>query len=129
MTAAATNPEDVFRAISDPTRRQILDLLASGERAVRDLVARFSISQPAVSQHLRVLRHAGLVTERKEGRLRIYAIEAGPLRAIYDWSAHYQRFWGEHLDQLGDYLDRVPDSPDTPNTPDTPPDDSGREQK
>lgn len=107
--------EDVFRAVADPTRRAILDLLADGERAVKDLVARFAMSQPALSQHLRVLREVGVVSQRREGRLRLYRIEAGPLRAVYDWARHYERFWSEKLDALGDYLER--ESPSSPAGP------------
>ncbi len=96
---------DAFRAIGDPTRRAILDLLSERERSVSELVERFHISQPALSQHLRVLRDAGLVEPRKDGRRRVYRVEAAPLRAVYDWVAHYERFWGEKLGALGRYLD------------------------
>jgi len=100
-----TSREDAFRAIGDPTRRAILDLLSDGERPVNDLVARFNMSQPALSQHLKVLREAGLVTPRKEGRRRLYRIEPAPLREVYDWVRHYERFWADKLDALGRYLD------------------------
>ncbi len=96
---------DAFRAIGDPTRRAILDLLSERERSVSELVERFHISQPALSQHLRVLRDAGLVEPRKDGRRRVYRVEAAPLRAVYDWVAHYERFWDEKLGALGRYLD------------------------
>lgn len=96
---------DAFRAIGDPTRRAILDLLSERERSVSELVERFHVSQPALSQHLRVLRDAGLVAPRKDGRRRVYRVEAAPLRAVYDWVAHYERFWDEKLDALGRYLD------------------------
>jgi DNA-binding transcriptional ArsR family regulator len=75
----------VYRAISDSTRRRILELLAEGERSVKDLVPRFPISQPALSQHLRVLRDAGLVRVRRHGRLRVYSLRAGPLGEARDW--------------------------------------------
>ncbi len=97
---------DTFRAIGDPTRRAILDLLSERERTVGELVERFDVSQPALSQHLRVLRDAGLVAPRKDGRRRVYRIEAEPLREVYDWVSHYERFWDEKLDALGRYLDR-----------------------
>lgn len=97
---------DVFRAVSDPTRRQILDLLIATERSVTEIRGSFSMSQPAISQHLRVLKNAGLVAERKDGRKRIYRLQAEPLQAVFDWAAHYQQFWTERLDALGDYLDR-----------------------
>jgi DNA-binding transcriptional ArsR family regulator len=76
----------VYRAISDPTRRRILDLLAHGEQSVGWLVARFPFSQPAVSQHLRVLREAGLVRVRRQGRLRLYSIDPRPLRVVHGWT-------------------------------------------
>lgn len=106
----------VFRAVADPTRRAILDLLAAGERAVNDLLKPFKMTQPAISQHLRVLREAGLVTERRDGRRRIYKLEAAPLRAVYDWAAHYERFWTDKLTALGDYLDTMPDEPAPPKS-------------
>ena len=106
MTNAAL-PADVFRAISDPTRRRILDVLATGEHAVRDLLSHFDVSQPAISQHLKALKSVGLVRERKEGRFRIYSLDATPLRLVHDWTAHYEQFWNEKLDALGDFLDRT----------------------
>lgn len=96
---------DVFRAVSDPTRRSILDHLRDGEMTVGDLVARFSITQSAVSQHLRILRESRLVRVRKEGRLRRYCLDYRPLVEIYDWVAHYERFWQQKLDALDDYLE------------------------
>ncbi len=106
MTPAS--PEsDIYSAIADPTRRAMLFRLAEeGEKNVSELLEPFAISQPAVSKHLRILREAGLVTSRKEGRLRLYGIEAGRLRRVYDWVAHFEKYWDEKLDALGDYLDR-----------------------
>jgi DNA-binding transcriptional ArsR family regulator len=90
----ATHPDDlVYRAIAEPTRRAILDLLAGGERPVAWLVARFPFSQPALSQHLRVLREAGLVRVRRQGRFRMYSIDARPLRDVYRWTGRYRRSW------------------------------------
>ena len=97
---------DVFHVIADPTRRAILDLLAAGERPVQDLVAPFRISQPAVSQHLAVLRAVGLVSQRQEGRMRIYRLEAERLQEVFDWVRHYEKFWDVKLAALGRYLDR-----------------------
>ncbi|AKF03190.1 ArsR/SmtB family transcription factor [Sandaracinus amylolyticus] len=97
---------DPFRAIADPTRRAILDVLAEGERSVSELCACFDVSQPAISQHLAVLRDAGLVVVRAEGRQRIYALHADPLREVHDWSSHYERFWSTKLDALGAVLAR-----------------------
>lgn len=98
---------DVFSAIVDPTRRALLLRLAEdGETNVNELLGPFSISQPAVSKHLRILREAGLVSSRKEGRLRIYQIEASRLRQVFDWVAHFERYWDEKLDALGNYLNK-----------------------
>ena len=100
--------EDVYQAIADPTRRRLLDLLTAGERPVNNLARPFAMSRPAVSQHLRVLREAGLVAERRVGRERRYSLRAAPLREVYDWVAHYDRFWREHLGKLGEYLKENP---------------------
>ncbi len=88
--------ERALQALADPTRRRILDLLAQGEMAAGEIAGHFpSISRPAVSQHLAVLREAGLVRERREGRRRIYRLEPEPLREIWEgWLSRYQRFWG-----------------------------------
>lgn len=95
----------IFFAISDPTRRQILDLLLGSEHSVNDLVRPFRLSQPAISQHLRILREAGLVQVRRLGRERRYRLRGARLRAVYDWVSHYERFWNEKLQALGAYLD------------------------
>jgi DNA-binding transcriptional ArsR family regulator len=104
-------PVHAFDVLGDPVRRRILDLIAGGELssgAITEVVQEeFGISQPAVSQHLKVLRDAGLVTPRQLGRQRMYSLEAEPLQAVYDWCAHYRRFWDERLDRLGAVLDRV----------------------
>ncbi len=98
---------DVYWAIADPTRRALLLRLADeGERNVTELLKPFSISQPAVSKHLRILREAGLVRSRKEGRLRLYEVEADKLRQVFDWVSHFEKYWDEKLDALGDYLDK-----------------------
>ena len=90
----------VFRALADPSRRKILQRLSKGEAAVKDLTARFDISQPAVSQHLATLRQAGLVAERRDGRLVYYRIDPEGLRPLIDWLTHYQAFWPERIDRL-----------------------------
>lgn len=103
VSAAVANA--VFRAVSDPTRRALLDLLLQAERSVGELVEHFEVSQPAVSQHLRILVEAGLAEVRRAGRQRYYSVRALPLREVYDWAAHYERFWDERLLALGHYLD------------------------
>jgi DNA-binding transcriptional ArsR family regulator len=90
----------VFRALADPSRRAIFERLTRGESAVKDLTARFDISQPAVSQHLALLRGAGLVSERREGRCVYYRVAPKGLRPLVDWIAHYQAFWVERMDRL-----------------------------
>ena len=95
---------DPFVAIADPTRRAILERLAAGDLPVSDLAAPFRMSRPAISQHLRVLRLAGLVRERRLGRERRYSLEAQRLREVHDWVARYERFWAGKLQALGEYL-------------------------
>jgi DNA-binding transcriptional ArsR family regulator len=98
--------ENVFRAIADPTRRGLLDRLRHGPSAVGPLAARFDLTLPAVSQHLRVLREADLVREQRDGRLRVYRLHPAPLREVLDWITHYERFWQDKLGALERYLDR-----------------------
>jgi len=95
----------VFRAVADPSRRAILDLLAEGEQAVSQLLEHFSFSQPALSKHLRILREAGLVIARAAHRQRLYRLQADGLRSVADWVAHYEQFWNHRLDALGEVLD------------------------
>lgn len=106
-TAAAGERQATFRALADPTRRALLDLLVDGERSVTELVGRFEVSQPAISQHLGLLRDAGLVGERRSGRQRLYRLRAAPLAEVYDWVGHYRRFWDDRLAALGDHLDEA----------------------
>lgn len=98
---------DVFSAIAAPARRAILACLAQREMPVLELAESFEMSLPAVSQHLGVLRGAGLVSVRKAGRQRIYKLNAAPLKAVADWVAPYEEFWGEKLVALGEYLDET----------------------
>jgi DNA-binding transcriptional ArsR family regulator len=95
---------DAFAAVAEPHRRQILDLLAGAERPVGDLVAALRLSQPLVSKHLRVLRTAGLVVAREEGRQRIYRVDARALKPIADWVAGYAKGWDERFDRLDGVL-------------------------
>lgn len=97
---------DVFRAIADPTRRAVLDLLSRGDQKVNDLVGRFQMTQPAMSQHLQVLRRTGLVTCRRAGRERIYRVRPDQLKPVADWVGQYERFWKRKLRNLGDYLEK-----------------------
>ena len=93
-------PTAVFRAVADPTRRAILDMLLDGERTVGEIAERFAVSRPAVSKHLRVLRGARLVRARREGRRRLCALEPEPLRAIDTWLDAYRREWQARLARL-----------------------------
>jgi DNA-binding transcriptional ArsR family regulator len=97
----------VFRALADPSRRAILERLTRGEAAVKDITARFDISQPAVSQHLAALRKAGLVSERRDGRLVYYRVDPNGLRPLIDWLTHYQAFWPERLNRLHALLEEM----------------------
>jgi DNA-binding transcriptional ArsR family regulator len=90
----------VFSAIADPTRRAILDALRQSERSAGDIAALFSVSRPAISKHLRVLRTAGLVRERRDARSRVYSLEPAPLRQVDLWLEHYRLFWASRLGAL-----------------------------
>jgi DNA-binding transcriptional ArsR family regulator len=106
MARAATTT-DAFNAIAEPRRRQILDLLADGERSVSDIVGSMPLSQPQVSKHLGVLKQVGLVCSRPEGRQRMYRLQADALRPVHDWLKEYEKLWNERLDRLDDYLDGI----------------------
>jgi len=99
----------VFAALADETRRRIVDALRNGERSVGDLVARFELSQPAVSQHLRVLRDAGLVHVRRDAQRRFYSINPDGMRVIELWLERHQRAVADKLDDLDRYLDERED--------------------
>ena len=103
MARAATTA-DVFNAIAEGVRRDILHLLARGERAVNDIVAALGLAQPQVSKHLRVLREVDLVSVRGEGRQRYYRLNPAPLRDVADWVEIYRQFWEDSFDRLDDYL-------------------------
>ena len=104
----AVGSVDVFRAISDPNRRRLIDLLAAGEKPVQELAGDFDITLAAVSQHLGVLRQAGLVTSRARGRQRLYQLQPAGLRVVDDWTAHYRGFWQSRLKSLRTVLDKKP---------------------
>ena len=97
----------VFRAPADPSRRGIFEALSRGETAVKDLTARFDISQPAVSQHLAALKDAGLVQSRHEGRCVYYRVEPRGLKPLIDWIAHYRAFWTQHIERLEKLLGKM----------------------
>ena len=103
MARAATTT-DAFNAVAEPRRRQILDLLAQGERPVNDLVGLLGLAQPQVSKHLRVLREVDLVHVRDEGRQRLYRLNAEPLRSIHDWLRRYQEMWTDRFDAMDTVL-------------------------
>jgi DNA-binding transcriptional ArsR family regulator len=105
--ADSTRPGDRFGALADATRRRLLERLAAGDLAVAELTAGLDISQAAVSQHLRVLREAGLVTPRRAGRHVYYALHPAGLSELRDWLDELERFWQRRLAALGDYLGQV----------------------
>ena len=104
MVVIPNREPDVFAAISHPARRRMLDLLIETARSVNALAGHFQMSRPAVSQHLRVLLDAGLVTEQRHGRERRYRLVPAQLGPVRDWMAHYERFWDEHLQRLEKHL-------------------------
>jgi DNA-binding transcriptional ArsR family regulator len=105
LMARAATTTDAFNAVAEPRRREILDLLAGGERPVGDLVCLLGVSQPLVSKHLRVLREVGAVEVREEGRRRLYRLNAQALRPIHDWVRGYERFWSGRLGRLDAVLE------------------------
>src|ERR671911_1243633 len=104
MARAATTT-DAFNAVAEPRRREILDLLAGGERAVNDIVRLLGLAQPQVSKHLRVLREVGAVDVRNEGRQRLYRLNGRALKPIHDWVKGYERLWTERFEALDDVLE------------------------
>ncbi len=106
MARAATTT-DAFNAIAEPRRREILDVLAGGERSVNDLVEQLGLAQPLVSKHLRVLREVGLVTVRGEGRQRLYRLRGAALKPVHDWVRDFERSWAERFDELDVVLEEL----------------------
>ena len=102
--ARATTTSDVFNAVADVHRREILDALITGEKPVGAIVDDLSMSQPQVSKHLRVLSEVGLVSCRAEGRRRLYRLEPARLRPMHEWLTRYEQAWNERLDRMDDYL-------------------------
>jgi DNA-binding transcriptional ArsR family regulator len=106
MARAATTT-DAFNAVAEPRRRQILDLLAGGERPVNDLVEALGLAQPQVSKHLRVLREVDVVAVREDGRRRLYSLNGSALKPIHDWVKNYERLWSDRFDQLDAVLEEL----------------------
>jgi DNA-binding transcriptional ArsR family regulator len=106
MARAATTT-DAFNAVAEPRRRQILDVLAAGERPVGDLVPLLGVAQPQVSKHLRVLREVGAVEVRDSGRQRLYRLNGSALKPIHDWVKGYERTWSERFEALDTVLDEL----------------------
>ena len=106
MARAATTA-DAFNAIAEPRRRDILDVLAAGERAVNDLVDVLGLAQPQVSKHLRVLREVGVVDVREDGRQRLYRVNGHALKPIHDWVKAYEATWSERFELLEDVLEEL----------------------
>jgi DNA-binding transcriptional ArsR family regulator len=96
----AATTTDAFNAVAEPRRRQILDLLAGGERSVNELVELLGVAQPQVSKHLRVLREVGVVEVREDGRQRLYRLKAEALQPIHDWVKNYERLWSDRFDLM-----------------------------
>ena len=107
MRSAGAAENRIFQALADPSRRAIFESLTRGEAAVKDLTARFDISQPAVSQHLATLKGAGLVKARRAGRLVYYRVDSRGMKPLIDWIAHYRAFWTEHVGRLERLLDSM----------------------
>lgn len=104
--------DKVFGALANPTRRDILELLLEDEQSVQVIAERFDMARPSVSEHLKVLRDAGLVAEEKRGRQRFYRVEPEPLHDLQSWLDPFERFWRKRLHALGEVLDAMPDEPD-----------------
>ena len=105
--ARSSTTSDVFNAVAEVRRREILDALMAGEKAVGTIVSDLSMSQPQVSKHLRVLSEVGLVRCRAEGRRRLYRLEPARLRPLHNWLAQYEQMWNERLDRVDDYLQEL----------------------
>ena len=107
MQRAVAAENKIFQALADPSRRAIFESLTRGEAAVKDLTARFDISQPAISQHLATLKDAGLVNARREGRRVYYRVEPRGMKPLINWIAHYRAFWTERVDRLERLLEKM----------------------
>ncbi|MEU8982449.1 ArsR/SmtB family transcription factor [Streptomyces sp. NPDC058246] len=111
---AGAREDRLFAALANATRREVLRLLRDeGPQPVQALADHFDMRRPSLSEHLKVLRESGLVSEERAGRQRIYRLEAAPLAEVQDWLHPYERFWRDRLKGLGDLLDRMPDDDET----------------
>ena len=108
VTISRKQSEAVFKAIADPTRREILRLLRGGESTVGEIAANFRTSRPAISKHLRLLRSAGLVATRRQGTARICQLKARPLMAVSEWVREYEVFWKDSLRSLKQFVEENP---------------------
>jgi DNA-binding transcriptional ArsR family regulator len=106
MKSAIAPALEVFEAISSPARRRILDLLVAGDQPVKRIAGHFEISRPAISQHLRILLSAGLVSEQRQGREHYYRLVPERLGPVRDWMAHYEQFWDENFKRLRTHLEK-----------------------
>jgi DNA-binding transcriptional ArsR family regulator len=107
MLSAAAAEDRIFYALADPSRRAIFASLTRGEAAVKELTARFDISQPAVSQHLALLKEAGLVNARRDGRNVYYRVQPRGMKPLINWIEHYRAFWTERVDRLEKLLEEM----------------------
>ena len=105
--ARTKTTHDVFSAIGEPRRRELIELLVTEERSVSELVDLTHWPQPTVSKHLGVLKQVGIVKERKDGRSRIYCVQPEQLQPIQDWIHSFEAYWGGTLDQLENYIERI----------------------
>lgn len=105
--ARAQTTSDPFNAIAEPKRRAIIETLVGREQTVNQIVEQVGWNQPTVSKHLGVLKKVGLVSERREGRYRVYRVNAAKLKPVQEWVVQFERYWGTSLDLLGDYLNEI----------------------
>jgi DNA-binding transcriptional ArsR family regulator len=104
LMARAATTSDVFNAIAEPQRREILALLRTGERPVTELARELGMTQPGASKHLRVLREVGLVRDRRAGKQRLYGLDARGLRPVHEWVGGFEQFWSESFERLDTYV-------------------------
>src|SRR6195952_810135 len=102
--ARAAPTSDLFHAIAEPQRREVLVVLRAGEGPVTELARKLGMTQPGASKHLRVLREVGLVRDRKAGKQRLYSLDSRGLRPVHEWTGGFERFWNESFDRLDEYV-------------------------